>query len=210
MAFLEQIIAGARQAISNFGIDTVNLLPNIIIVIVLVLVGVFTGKFVKWILKKILVSGFRLGTLIKVEIIDIFTSIIKWVIYIFFLQSAVGVLNIPILSKYLGTALGIISGLIGSVIILIVGYAIANFSKVKLEGTGLENISILSSILFLFILYVTLVLGISTAFAVFGEEEKLSQNIILIFTAFFGAAVAWNYRNYFKEQGSLKISKVRK
>jgi hypothetical protein len=200
MTFHEQIIEGVQQNVANFGIDTVILLPNLITAIALLLIGIFIGKFSKWILKKILVSGFKLGTLIKVEIIDTFASIIKWVIYIVFLQSAVTVLSIPLLSKYLGTALGIISGLIGSIVILIVGYALANFLKVKLENTKLENISLLGSILFFFIVYVSLVLAIQSALVGSGEEENLSQNVILIVTALFGATIAWNYRDYLKKK----------
>jgi hypothetical protein len=200
MSFHEQIITDVQQNVANFGIDTVILLPNIITAFALILIGIFIGKFSKWIIKKILVSGFKLGTFIKVEIIDTFASIIKWVIYIVFLQSSVTALGISILSKYLGTALGIISGLIGSIVILIVGYGLANFLKVKLEGTKLENISILSSILFLFIVYISLVLAIQSALVGFGDEGNLSQNVVLIVTALFGATIAWNYKDYLKKK----------
>jgi hypothetical protein len=200
MAFHEQIVKSIQQNVTNFGVDTVNLLPNIITAAALILIGLFIGKFSKWLIKKILVSGFKLGTFIKVEIIDTFASIIKWIIYIVFLQSAINSLGIPVISKYLGTSLGIIGGLIGSIVILIVGYALANFLKVKLEATRLENISILSNILFLFTVYASFVIAIQSALVGFGEEEKLAQNVILVFTGLFGATIAWNYRDYLKKK----------
>jgi hypothetical protein len=199
MVFVENVIVGVRQSMSDFGVGAVELLPSIITALVLIIAGIFIGKFSKWAIKKILVSGFKLGTLIKLEIIDTFASVIKWIIYIAFLQSAVSALNITVLSKYLGTALGIIGGLISSIVILIVGYSLANFLKIKLEATKLKNISLLSGILFLFVIYVSIVLAIQSAFVGFGEEEKLYQNVILIITALLGATIAWNYKDYFKK-----------
>jgi hypothetical protein len=198
MAFIEQIIEGVKQNVSSFSIDTVNLLPNLITALAIFFIGIFVGKLTKWLLKLILVKIFKLGALIKVEVIDAFTAIIKWIIYIVFFQSAITILGIPVLTQYLGTALGIIGGLIGSIVILMVGYALANFLKLKLEETKLGDIDILGKMLFLFIIYVALVLAVESALVSFGEKS-VAPNVILVLTTLFAATIAWHYKDYGKK-----------
>jgi hypothetical protein len=196
MAVLDQIITGINENVASFGIDTAKLLPDLISATVLLLFGVFIGKLIKWILKKMLVKGIKLEAFVKLDIIDTFLTIIKWVIYIVFIQAAIAVLKIPVLSDYLGTALGIIQGLISSVVILAVGFALARYLKVRLEKIGVGDLGVLGAILFVFIMFVSASFAIKSAFL----DTKLSDYIILIIAFAGSAAIAWNFRDYLKKK----------
>jgi hypothetical protein len=185
----EQIIANIQYEIASLGTDAAAAVPDIITALVLIALGLFIGKFSKWFVKKTLLSGLKLELWIKKDLTETVLTSIKWVIYVVFLRQAFVVLKIPILSEYLSTVLGIIQGLAASIVILVVGYGVALYLK-----RGIEKIAgwqLLGSILFLFILYISLTVAVRSAFG----SEKLASNVILIITAAGASALAWNYKD---------------
>jgi hypothetical protein len=185
----EQIIANIQNEIAELGINTVAVFPNIITALSLILLGLFFGKFSKWFLKKTVINGLKLELLVKGGIIETFLTSIKWVIYVVFLRQAFTVLQIPILSDFLSTALGIIQGLAASIVILVVGYGVALYLKKSVEK--IAGWQLLGGILFLFVIYISLAVALRSAFG----SEKLANNVILIITAAGAAAIAWNYKD---------------
>jgi hypothetical protein len=185
----EQIIANIQYEIASLGTDAAAAVPDIITALALIALGLFIGKFSKWFLKKTLISGLKLELWIKKDLTETVLTSIKWVIYVVFLRQAFVVLKIPILSEYLSTVLGIIQGLAASIVILVVGYGVALYLKRSIEK--IAGWQLLGSILFLFILYISLTVAVRSAFG----SEKLASNVILIITAAGASALAWNYKD---------------
>jgi len=198
---LREIMDGIGREFGSFGDVIVQYVPNVIIAFLILVVGIFIGKFAKWGLKKILITGLKLDNILKYGSIDVILTVVKWVIYIVFVRLAVIQMEIPILSEYLSTGLGILQGLAGSIAIVIIGYAIALYAKNLLEKVELESAKLLGEILFFFIFYIVLTLAMRTAFV--GYEALANQ--VIVITSIFGAlgvtfyyCVRWYYSDVVK------------
>jgi len=189
MAF-EQVLIEIQTNLSNFGAETMKLLPNLVTAILLLIIGIFVGKFAKWLLKKILIGGLKLDKLLKYGFIGTLLTAVKWVIYILFLQASIVALKIPGFSDYLSQGLAIIPGVFGAILIIAIGYAIAHYLKTALQKTEKESLGLLGNILFFFIVFVAASLAIQAAFVQF---EGLAEKLIIVLMVIGGAAIAGNY-----------------
>jgi hypothetical protein len=194
---INQIITGFSEQFTKLGIDSVNIVPNLIIALGIIIAGIFIGKLFKWIFKRILINMFKLGNLIKPELIETFLSIIKWIIYIIFIQIAIVVLNIPLLSQYLGNALSEIKNLIEAVVILMVGYGISSYIKQKLDKMGSESWSTLGNLLFVFIIFVSIYLSLDSAIS----DKDIVKYVTIIISAVASSIIGWNYRGFLNKTG---------
>jgi hypothetical protein len=194
---MSQYISTIKESLTTWGFDVAVFLPNLALAIILVIFGIFVGKFVKWLLSKILIKGFKLDNIFKYGFIDTSLIAVKWVIYLLFLQLAFVTLKLPILSEYLYRGLGIIPGVLGAVVIVIVGYAIAVFLNNGFAKAEKDEARLLGNILFIFVTYISLTLALMTAF---GSVKDVTSNTILIITALAVAGFIWTFKGHLKKK----------
>ena len=175
---------------NKFGItDFDSFLVNIFFAAILFLVGIILGKLVGFLLKKALEKARIEKT--KHGFFELFVVVIKWSIYIIFITLALEQLGIPEFTSWLTSILVVIPALVGALILIGVGFAIASYLKEVIEDSKIEGWKTLSIIFYFFILYVFMVFAFKTAFISF---DKNTVNIlVIILSTITAAAVAYWY-----------------
>ena len=175
--------------IGVLGIENIDqIIVNSIMAVILLGVGILLGKFLELILKRA-VERTSIEREIKPSFVNLFISVIKWSIYIIFVNLALTQFHIPALTDWLVSALVIIPALTGAIVLIWVGFAIASYLERTIEESRIHNWEVLSKVFFYFILYLFMFFAIKMAFI--GQDRDFVNTIILIFTVVIGAAVAW-------------------
>ena len=106
---------------------------NVILAAVLFVMGIFLGKFIAWVLRKTIEKA-NLERTVRKSFIELFVTIIKWSIYILFINLALQQLGIPQLTDWLINILVVIPALVGALILIAVGFAISVYLKDNLHN----------------------------------------------------------------------------
>ncbi|MEM4230416.1 MAG: hypothetical protein QXF25_00875 [Candidatus Pacearchaeota archaeon] len=178
------------KKISFEGIESLDVfLINFIFAAILLFIGILLGRFVTRILRKS-VERSRIEETIKKSFIELFITVIRWSIYIIFVNLALTQLDIPQLTGWLVSVLLVIPALTGALLIAGVGFVIAQYLKEIIEESKISGYEILSKIFFYFVIYIFLIFAIKTA--LIGQDKNVVNIIILIFTGVVATAVAYS------------------
>jgi len=172
-------------------IKDINLfIINLILAIILIGIGIFSGKFVKFVLKKIIEkAGIEKTT--RKSFIELFLAVVKLSIYLLFISLALDQLGIPQLTSWLTSILVVIPALVGALILIAVGFAIAVYLRDLIEESNILGWEILSMILFYFVIYIFIIFALKTA--LISQDKSTVNTIIVILTAVISAAVAYSH-----------------
>ena len=175
--------------IGVLGLENIDqIIVNSILAVILLGVGILLGKFLEKILKRA-VERTSIEREIKPSFVNLFISVIKWSIYVIFINLALTQFHIPALTDWLVSALVIIPALTGAIVLIWVGFAIASYLERAIEESRIHGWEVLSKVFFYFVLYFFLFFAIKMAFV--GQDRDFVNTILLIFTVIVGAAVAW-------------------
>lgn len=168
------------------------LIINIIFAVIILVIGILLGKFMSTILNRA-IDRTKLDRDVKRSFLDLFVTVIKWSIYIIFLNLALNQIGIPQLTDWLISVLVVIPALTGALILIGIGFAVATYLKKVIEESRIEGWDVLSRSLFYFIFYFFLVFAIKTA--LIRQDKEFVNTILIIFTVGITAAVAyWNVK----------------
>lgn len=177
-----------KFAIGKFSIA----IYNIILAVALIFIGFFLGKIVYSIIKKSL-EKLTFQKKATSSFIELFLTVVKWAIYIFFLNLALEQLGIPELTGWLTNILIVIPALVAGLVLIAAGFAIAAYLKDIIENSSLIYGKILSTILFYFVLYVFSVFALKTA--LISLDSMIVNIILIILTGVVSAGIAyWHIR----------------
>lgn len=184
------ISLGFMSALSEkFDVGDINvLIVNLIIASVLIFVGILLGMLVKFIGRK-MIERSGIGRTAKKNFIDLFLTIIKWSILILFVSLALEQLGIPQMTSWLTNILVVIPALVGALVLIGVGFAIAVYLRDLIEDSELLEKGVLSRIFFYFILFVFMIFAIKTA--LISQDKNTVNLIIIILTAVISAGLAY-------------------
>ena len=163
---------------------TITLLFSIAIIVI----GVFLGRLLNFGLKK-LAQKLELSKTIRGSFIDLFLVIIRWSIYIIFINLALTQLEIPALTNFFSAILITIPALTGALILIVIGFSIAHYLKRIIANSEVKAPELFSQSVFYFLLYMFGVYSLKTALITF--EIGLTNNVILIFTVAFFLTIAY-------------------
>lgn len=154
--------------------------------ILLIIIGVLIGKLVKYILRKI-TEKIDLKKIINYQFINLALNLIKWSIYLIFFTFAIQLMPFPNLIETLSRFLVVIPALTSALILLIVGFIIANYLRELIIDTEVTGYKLFANYIFYFLIYV---FGIYTLkIALVSLEEFTSSSILLIYSLFFGTFI---------------------
>ncbi|MEK6953351.1 MAG: hypothetical protein AABX29_10160 [Nanoarchaeota archaeon] len=191
MTLFDSVKEALLGKLSATEITSAEFLADLLIAIFLVIIGIFVGKIIKFILRKVMEKT-KINSIIKQSFINLFLVVIKWSIYILFINLALIQLNIPTITSWLTTILGVIPALTGALIIISVGFAIATYLRKIISESKIEGWHMLSQIFFFFIIYIFMVLAFRTA--LISLNDKFIINVLLIvFTILSGIALLIYY-----------------
>jgi len=176
-------------ALAQIWASTLNILPNVIAAIILLLVGWALGKVIGRVAKEVL-RRLRLDKYFKFreafKVSEIFSIAIAWIIYLVFIKAAVGTLGIAALDEFVGNVLAFIPKILGAMIIILVGYVIAEYVQREVTKTKAEYSRIIGKVIFFF----TLVISIAIALPFLQIDTTLINGIILILVGSIGLGIA--------------------
>lgn len=183
MAFWEREVVGMTFS---------QLAMNMITATILVLIGIVLGKFVNWIILKYMQKA-KIEKTRGFNFLGLFVTIIKWAIYIIFVNLALERLGVPEFTSWLTNVLVVIPALVGGLLLIVVGFAIASYLKDTIAESKIEGWKMLSKIFFFFINYVFLVFAFKTVLISF---DKSTVNwLLIILSAIVGIGVVyWQVR----------------
>ena len=170
-------------------VDINTLLYNLIIAILLLVIGIFLGKFVYNILKKGAEKS-SLNKTMKPSFINLFITIIKWSIYILFVNLALNRLNIPQLTYWITSILVVIPAVVGALLLIVIGFAIAVYLRELIEESSILGWETLSMIFYYFVLLIFLIFAFKTALILIAPSLVNTLVIILVVVA--SIAVAYS------------------
>ncbi|MEM5793106.1 MAG: hypothetical protein QXY45_01975 [Candidatus Aenigmatarchaeota archaeon] len=167
----------------------VNEFPIILAATIILFLGWFIGRILSEIIKKLLSKinfDKHFKSLGKISISEIISFLVKWTVYFVFISTAVEILGINTLNIYFRQIVSLISGILGGLCIIILGYLISKFLEKQVKKSNTEHSEILSQIIFIF----TMVISISIALEIAKIPNDLINAIIIIFVASLGLGFA--------------------
>ena len=179
--------------LGNLGESAALFAPNIASAIILLVIGLVLGKVFGRVVKEVL-DRIRLDYYVSetekpaISLSGLFSLIVRWWIYLAFITAALSndILGIPALAEWVRDINTFIPNIIGAAVILVVGYVLAEFIRGQMKKTGKLYATIVSKVLFFFILYV----AIALALPMLGIRADLVSNILLVIIASVGLGVA--------------------
>ncbi len=193
----ESLLQTVINAFTNMRNSAVEFLPKLVLALILFLVGYLVALFVRKVLvtvtqkvgfdkmcEKIGITEMLSRAGIRSPLTVILGKLVFWFLILFFLRSSADALQIKDISTALAGVLNFIPGGLTAIIILAVGYLVADLIKgmvfKKLEGMGLDYASTLANLIYglVFIMVLTVALdqiGIST--------ELLNSAVKIVLTA---------------------------
>jgi len=180
-SFLDKVFIPNVESIDVFII-------NFVFAIILFGLGIILGRFVTRILRRS-VEKSRIEDTIRRSFVELFITIVRWSIYIIFINFALAQLNIPQLTDWLITVLVIIPALTAALILIGVGFALGTYLKEIINDSKIEGHETLSMIFYYFSVYIFIVFAIKTA--LLRQDQDVVNTIVLIFTGVISAAVAY-------------------
>lgn len=197
MALGSEVIFYLRN-LTLFNMTLNEFLVRVIVVIVIIAVGIVLGKLIGKAIRKILAQA-----RIREKSSESFFNLLVWVIeisiYILFINIALPLLSIPVLTSWLTNVLVIIPAFVGALILIGIGFAVAVYLRSIVEESGVVGKNILSRIFFYFVIYISLIYAVKTAFIII--DKQIVNYAIIILTATIGAGVAYYHaRNGMQER----------
>ena len=185
--------ADLMTVLGNLGANAAAFAPNLASAIILLVIGLVLGKVFGRIVKELL-DKIRLDYYVSetekpvISISGLFSLVVRWWIYLAFIAAALSqqILGIETLSNWVSDITSFIPNIIGAATIVVVGYVLAEFIRGQMKKTGKLYASIVSKVLFFFIMYV----AIALALPVLRIDATLVNYILLVIIASVGIGVA--------------------
>lgn len=188
---MAQLIEPIFTFLNAFSVQAAEFAIRLLSAIILLFIGWIVGTIISRVSKEVIVrlkvDNYIGKTKSKIKISDILPMIFQWLVYLVFIQAAVGptVLGITALADFVGMILEFIPNLIGAVIVIIVGYIIAEYVKNSVEKEKLAYSDMMSKVLFWLIIYVVVAVALDLT-----QITPLLGQLLLVITAAIGIGVA--------------------
>lgn len=170
--------------------------PSIVVALLILVVGYFigwaVGHFIKWLLTKAGLDEVvkKAGLTREVghtHVPNLLGELVKWFVFVIFLQVAVSVMNLSVLSLLLDDFVRWLPNVLFAVIIFFAGVALAHFIDLKIrEHTRMRGMLVAGGILKIVVLYIVLVIGLGQV----GIDVGILENAFLILLGALGLGLA--------------------
>jgi len=179
------------EPLTAFINTVINFLPQLagatILLLIGWLVGLVLGRVTKEILKRLKVDEYiARGKKPAFRLSNIFPVIVTWSIYLVFIQALVDALGIAALSLFLQGILYFIPGLVKAIIVVVVGYGLAEYVRHQVESSGVTYSELMGRILFFLIIYI----AIAMALPLVGIDPFLINALLLVIAGSVGVGLA--------------------
>ncbi len=186
------LVALIYTAFAHIWGSTVVVLPNIVAAIIILIVGFIAGKVIGAALEEILTRT-KVDEYVKVKkaefkISHIFTMIVKWVVYLVFVQQAAMALQVTVISSFVGEIVSFIPAALTALVVVAAGYAIGRYAEELISDSDFQYAHLMSRVVFFLVVYISIALALPKV----GLDAALVNGILLVIVASigFGFAIA--------------------
>lgn len=171
------------------------ILPSIILALLILILGYcvayLLGYVTRWILDKIISRPLRQAEVSKAightNVASLIGELVKWFVFIVFLNVAVDILNLNVLSDLLASFVRWLPNVLIAVIIFFAGVALAHYVDLKIkEHTRMRGMITLSGVLKVVIVFLAVIIGLEQI----GVDVGILQNSFLIILGSIGLGLA--------------------
>jgi len=171
--------------------SVINFLPNLAAAIVLLIigwvVGLVVGKVTKEVMSRLKVDKYVAGGKKPVfSLTDILSVVFRWAIYLVFIQAAVEAIGVTVLVAFLSSILGFIPKLIKAILVVLAGYAIAEYVRQQVETSKVAYSDLVAKLLFFLIVYI----AIAMALPLMGVDPFIVNAVLLVLVGSVGLGLA--------------------
>ncbi|MCX8178764.1 MAG: hypothetical protein N3D75_02975 [Candidatus Aenigmarchaeota archaeon] len=153
--------------------------------LITVLITKITKDFIKKTSKKLkLDNRIKLGS--KISFTEILTNFIVFIIYLVFINSAIEVLDIKVLTDYFKSLTTFVINVFSGIVVLVLFYVAAVYLKKKIIETRLDHSKMIAEIIFVFIM----IIAVQISLKVVGIPTNLLESITIIIIASIGLGLA--------------------
>ncbi len=184
------------QPLAQLWQQFVVIFPSLVVAILILIIGYFIGwalgYALRWTLNRVGLDNVVNQAMFTKQaghthVTNLLGELVKWFVFIIFLQVAVSILNLSTLSDLLDTFVRWLPNLLFAVIIFFAGVALAHYVDVKVrEHTKMRGMIVASGILKVVILYLVLVIGLGQI----GIDVSILENAFLILLGAIGLGFA--------------------
>ncbi|MBW6452051.1 MAG: hypothetical protein K0B02_04980 [DPANN group archaeon] len=154
--------------------------PALIYAIVFLVIGYVVGKTLGYVVKRALeeakIDKYVSHKHFKFEVSGLTAVIVRWVVYLIFIQQATNILGVTVISGIVNQIIGFIPGIVGAAAVIIAADGIGIYIKDYVIGTTDVYTKIAGHLTFFLVLYV----GIATALPLIGINPILINQILLL------------------------------
>ncbi|MCK4550967.1 MAG: hypothetical protein KAT91_03360 [Candidatus Aenigmarchaeota archaeon] len=208
------LIEPLSSALTNLTTSFVNGFPGLVYALLWVIVGYVLGKLLASIVKRVLKEA-KIDSYLKerehmsFKLSSILSTVVKWVVYLVFLQQAATLLGVAVISAVVNEIIAFVPGIVGAVIVLLASYAIAMYVKEDVIGDKELYTSMLGKAIFFLVLYV----GVATALPLVSIDTMLINTILLVLIASVGLglaiAIGWGLKDSVDELAKEQVMKYK-
>ncbi len=208
------LVALVYTALASVWHSTLGVLPNIVAAIIIVLVGFVAGRIVATALEEILART-KVDEYVKVKkaefkISHIFTLVVKWVIYLVFIQQSAAALQIGVISTFIGEIVSFVPNVLTAMVVVAAGYAVAKYIEELISNSEFTYAHLMSRVFFFMIIYIAIALALPKV----GLDATLVNNILLIVVGSLGLgfaiALGLGLKEHISDLVGDQISKIRR
>ncbi len=149
---------------------------DILFAIVLLFLGIFLGKFVGYFLSRI-VKATDIEKEVRPSFVRLIITVIKWSIYIVFVNFALDQFSIEGLSNVITNVLVVVPALTVALVLIGIGSIVAIYLREVIEDSEITGWKMLSEYIYYFVLYVFGVYSINLALI---SIDSLIRNILIV------------------------------
>lgn len=169
-------------------IQSNSLILSAFIALFILIFGIALGKLISYVLTKIS-DKLEINKRIKPSFIEIIITLIKWSIYLVFVDLSLSQLPLTNATGFVSGVLLIIPLFIGAIILIALGFALGNYVKEAVEDAQIKNGKFLSMYFFYFIILTSGVYAIRLA--LYSLKDTILNYIILIAATVFFISIAY-------------------
>lgn len=180
-----------ESALTTLWNNVVNFIPGFVAAIITLVIGFIIGKVIGRVVKEALVRAnvdkfISKQEHLNLEISSIFSVLIRWVIYVVFIQQAAMFLGVAAITTFVTSVLQFLPGLIAAAVVIIIGYVLAVYLKDQIITSKTMYSDIIGKVVFFLLVYIS----IAMALPFVGINTALINNILLIIIASVGIGIA--------------------
>ncbi len=176
--------------------SAVNLLPGLVAALIILIIGYFLGMIighaVRIVLQKLkLDEKVKKAKLVKAvghtHLSALFGELIKWFIFIIFLQQGVALLKLGILSDLLNEFVLWLPNVIAAIVIILFSLGLAHFVEMKMrEHSNMKWMNFLSRLIKVVIVIMAVIISLGQI----GIEVSVLENTFLLIVGAFAIGIA--------------------